>query len=1013
MARGFESHSLRHPVRLEPCRQRAADRVSDTRRPVPIPRCIGLATTPVSVHDSGMIRRLLRWLALLLCFGGDAMAAGFGSPIVERIEPARLGGIHPMGFAAHEDAQGLIHLANVDGLVRVAGNRTQLFPLGSSAVVRTLLPRGERLAVGGYDAYGEFGRDADGNLRMVDLSARRDGEPLGTVWRLLDWRGSLVVITSGRLLIHAGDSVRELATPARVTTGFLFEDRVYLRADGLGLIVLDEDEAGFTVVAGTATLSDGMTRSPLPWRDGVLLAHEKHGLLHFDGREVRAWPAQPLARLQSEQPYALHALTDGRLLVGTLAGRLHLIDAEGRWLQSHDVVAAPILGISETREGGLLVSTERGLYRVYWPSAWERTGAEQGVEGTARSLHRRQAGIWLTTSTGLYWRSDAGGATAPFERLTREIIDLQALDWVAGVPVLASELGVHRWLGDRLGPALDRLGSCYGVLPSERHPGRFYSACDEGLLIGEAGEGELKVLATAGGSLSRIAALAEVASDRLLVTLLDGGPREVQLGADGTIERDREVGDALSTNALARVLYTARAGTAARHRLLADGRVWAWTGSGWDALSDPWPTELGDGQDFLVLIDDLGSELLISRRGLALRPADTREWRRVSLPGGDGVQLSGGALAEGLFLWDHERVWHAPLGPRGFAALFTAPVPMQVQADRLQLRDADGSRALSPVQTELESLSIGSQLTIDFSLPTLAQPVEFRSRLGSPAQPGEFSAWTADATRILPPLPRGRFRFEVEGRNALGIRATPYRLDFRIVAPWWHSRMLQLLGGFALLALLASGLLILRSVLLKRRNRQLEQLVLERTEALSAANQQLLQLADSDGLTGLLNRRRFDADWAEALRAAAATRQPVALLLVDLDHFKRYNDRHGHLLGDERLRACADWLAERARATPGASVYRYGGEEFATILAPSDPAAAKAYALTLCEGAERRFGADGTTLSVGVYCRIPEASADPLAWIAAVDGALYAAKHAGRNQVRIHPGDAVPAPERP
>jgi diguanylate cyclase (GGDEF)-like protein len=209
--------------------------------------------------------------------------------------------------------------------------------------------------------------------------------------------------------------------------------------------------------------------------------------------------------------------------------------------------------------------------------------------------------------------------------------------------------------------------------------------------------------------------------------------------------------------------------------------------------------------------------------------------------------------------------------------------------------------------------------------------------------------------------------------------------------------------------------LALRSTLLKRRNRQLEALVHERTEALSAANRQLTLQANSDGLTGLLNRRRFDADWPQALAEAAHHGRPVALLLIDLDHFKRYNDRHGHLMGDERLRACADWLAECADSTSGATVYRYGGEEFATILTGSTPVEAEAYAVELCEGAERRFGPDGTTLSIGLRCAVPGPAEDPLAWLAAVDAALYAAKHAGRNRVRVQRGEgptgSVSAPD--
>lgn len=951
-------------------------------------------------------------LILLWCVGLRAEGR-FGDPIIERIDTARLGGAHPMGFSVHEDPDGVLYLANVDGLVRVSGNRTQIFPLGGSSLVRTILPVGDRLYVGGYDHYGYYGRDPAGKLGLIDLSGEAAGTPLGTVWQLLSWRDAVLVLTGGRLLALQGDSRREWPTPARTTAAFVLADRLYLRADGIGLVVLDETEQRFETVPGTEWLGDGAARAPLAWNDGVLIASEKHGLLYFDGQQLRRWVRPDGTPLEAEQPYALRALADGRLVVGTLAGNLHLLDASGRWLQSHELVAAPILGLTESREGGLLVSTERGLYRVYWPSAWQRIGAERGVEGSVRSLIRRDGAIWLATSTGLYRRAEIAHSDAAFERLTAEIIDLRALDWVDEVPVVASDHGVQGWTGRQFGPALGALGSCYGLLPSERHPGRFYSACDDGLMIGRVRDGAPEAWASLRGDLARAASVEEVDADRLLVTLLDGPPRLLELGPAGQIVGERVVADGLEDARSAQVLYTGPPTRAERYRVIADGRVYVWDGAAWQARSESWPVELGDGREALVLLDEAGSELLISRRGLALRDHGQQTWRRVSLPGGDAAQLVGGTLDGGLFLWDEQRVWHAPIGRAGFAELFSGPVSMQVRADRLLLRDGAGSHDLSDRVDDLAPFQLGAQLTVDFSLPTLAQPVEFRSRLGSAERPGEFSAWTPEATRMLPPLPKGRFRLEIEGRNALGVPAESLRLDFRVVAPWWHSRLLHLLALLAVIALLASGGLVLRGTWLKRRNRELEQLVRERTEALSQANDRLKRLADSDGLTGLLNRRRFDADWTAALQGAAEAGKPIALALVDLDHFKQYNDRHGHLLGDERLRDFAQWLATWADGMPATAAYRYGGEEFAIVLASIDPAAAEARVGGLCVAAEARFGAAGTTISVGLRCAVPRPGEPPLDWVASVDAALYAAKHAGRNRVMTVRGDgSIAAVER-
>ncbi|MEY9402786.1 diguanylate cyclase (GGDEF)-like protein/PAS domain S-box-containing protein [Bradyrhizobium japonicum] len=172
------------------------------------------------------------------------------------------------------------------------------------------------------------------------------------------------------------------------------------------------------------------------------------------------------------------------------------------------------------------------------------------------------------------------------------------------------------------------------------------------------------------------------------------------------------------------------------------------------------------------------------------------------------------------------------------------------------------------------------------------------------------------------------------------------------------------------------------------------------------AEMALKELATKDGLTGLSNRRAFDqmlmSEWARAQR----TQKPMALLFVDVDHFKLFNDRHGHQSGDECLRAVADVVSRHA-VRPLDLASRYGGEEFALILPDMDCDAACAIAeeirgtvkaLRIAHGA---VGAgEHVTLSVGVASHIPtEADGSPDRLLGAADEALYAAKRLGRNRV--------------
>lgn len=182
-------------------------------------------------------------------------------------------------------------------------------------------------------------------------------------------------------------------------------------------------------------------------------------------------------------------------------------------------------------------------------------------------------------------------------------------------------------------------------------------------------------------------------------------------------------------------------------------------------------------------------------------------------------------------------------------------------------------------------------------------------------------------------------------------------------------------------------------------NASLEQQVRERTEALSIANEELERLATVDGLTGLNNRRRFDARLQESYQLLRRTGRGFCLLLVDADHFKQINDQHGHPTGDEVLRQLARKLTQCTRITD--FVARYGGEEFAVLLpdvAAPQEGLAVAEKIRAAVAAATFPGVGRATVSVGLSCaRAEDGSTAEV--LARADKALYQAKEQGRNRV--------------
>lgn len=187
---------------------------------------------------------------------------------------------------------------------------------------------------------------------------------------------------------------------------------------------------------------------------------------------------------------------------------------------------------------------------------------------------------------------------------------------------------------------------------------------------------------------------------------------------------------------------------------------------------------------------------------------------------------------------------------------------------------------------------------------------------------------------------------------------------------------------------------------LESRNNEL----LQQRISLETANRRLRRLAAVDALTGIANRRHFDRSLDREVRRARREGRPLALIFLDLDEFKRYNDTYGHLRGDDVLRKVAQTLNETFRRG-GDFVARYGGEEFAVVLPDVDARRAALYAERLRRRIWRLaipYGAgpnDRLTISGGVATIAPPLNASPEQLLHAADKALYRAKCLGRNQI--------------
>lgn len=169
----------------------------------------------------------------------------------------------------------------------------------------------------------------------------------------------------------------------------------------------------------------------------------------------------------------------------------------------------------------------------------------------------------------------------------------------------------------------------------------------------------------------------------------------------------------------------------------------------------------------------------------------------------------------------------------------------------------------------------------------------------------------------------------------------------------------------------------------------------------------LRRLADKDGLTEVYNRRYFENQGRTEIKRHYRQQQPLTLALLDVDHFKAYNDAYGHLQGDNCLREIAQTIAHSTRR-PGEFVARYGGEEFAVVLPNTNAHNARKYGHWICEqilSLAIPHNESGTlpfvTVSVGLATAVPSPRTTLEGIVTTADAALYTAKESGRNQFKL------------
>lgn len=871
------------------------------------------------------------------------------------------------------------------------------------------------------------------NGRDISMAQAAWGAPDGDVW--FGTATGLVREHDGRLLALGGPMVN--AVVAGADGGPLLAT-----ATGVG----GWSAQGFRALPGLT----GPFFSLLPRADGFWAG----GLDRLCRRRGTAVTCMPLPGNTGSRVTAL-AEYRGGLWVGTSRGLFKLAE-DGRLQPAEpdsELDAIPIETMIGDRAGNLWIGTQQALYRLRPDGRVDRIGSSLlGNPPWVDSLFEDHAGnLWLGTRTHGMFRV----ADTPAQRYGRLANGLFPLIWaVARAPDGQIMLGTDKGVLAVQGAGVST-GVPASALPNPSAYTLFYDQAGR-LWIGTSGG----VAILDAGKVKMPPALAPLTPWQVNV-IREAPTGTYWIGTQGGLYRYRDGVLKLFGSAPGSAAASIRAIVP-----LADGRLWIGTGSGvfeldgtrWSRPS--WSAPLRG--IFVTAIKPLRrGEWLITSADAGLALLNGGRLQRYTVANGLPSNNAWGfdVVGDQVYFPSIAGVWRLPLGEFPRTGANTAGVRFNalrvvgeegegLDVNRMRCcNGAGGGRSLvvgtsiwypttagavrldtaaisepQPVTAPLidaivhrgkDSLPDGAfvlddaqrDLDIRYTLPYLRGPagLSFRYRLS-----GYDSAWSDATTRrtaYYTHLPPGHYRFEVQARYGGGEWGPRTTLQLTVTPHWYERGAVRAL----IVAVLAIALWLLLHLRLRRQRsirQRLEQVIAERTEELHRANERLREAnltlrvdSTTDALTGLGNRREL----LTRLPGLLGSADSVAVLLLDLDHFKDVNDRHGHAIGDRVLSELGELLGHVKR--PGDLALRWGGEEFLLLLRGVDGVQA-------CEVAERlrqtlgehvfAAGDHGVRLTCSIgYSVHPllagSGSADFERTLELADIAMYRVKRSGRN----------------
>lgn len=916
---------------------------------------------------------------------------------------------------------GYLWLATLEGVVRFDGVKFTVFDttntpaLGSNRILE--LAEDAQGAVWIGTENGGASRFAHGEWSTL---SKDRGLPSNLVTGILPMPdGTVWIATTHGLALFQNDTVSTFGPDRGVPMGpltKLYKDAsgdVWVGSERNGPRVLRNGQ--FVLPDELASLAKTRVQCFLQTRDGTLWMGSRQGLYRFDGRTLTTLDAsKELAHI-----FALAEDRDGNLWAGSwLFGLFRIRGDQIDSFTTHDGLSAiSVWSLLEDREGSLWIGTNGGGLNRLKNTNFTTFGVreDESTDFIWTVLESADGAIWAGTSGKGVTRIKDGKLTTLTMKdgLTDDMVWSLA-ETPDGALWIGTSAGLNRYANGRIAPLTraDGLPDAFIRALYVDRRGRLWIGTQQGVAVRE-GDGYRRYTVADGLAGDLIRCVSETRDGTIWIGTTTG----VSALRDGRIQSYTERDGLRST--IIRSLHEDR-----------EGRLWVGTeGGGLHCFVDgrfaACTREQGlfDNVVSTILEDDDGNLWLSCNRGV-FRVAKDEAW----------------SAAVGATAWVHSTAYDENDGMRSKECNGTSqPAGWRGRDGRLWFPTTEGVVCLDPQRlsrntiapsvhverVELDGIETRLDQTIvvpagtrrvefAFTAPSFLDPSKVAFRYKLEGFDPEWSQTVFVRSAAYTNLPPGEYVFRVVASNNDGVWNEEGALATVDMRPYFfQTRWFYLVLAIVAIAAIL-GVYSWRVRSLTVRQQELSRLVAERTSELAKANVQLERLSRQDGLTGVATRRAFDemleSEWRRAMRAGSE----ISFLLVDVDHFKLYNDTYGHQQGDECLRRTARVLAGAARRESDL-VARYGGEEFAVVLPGTPLEGALVVAQSLCESVKAlglphsaSTTSEVVTISIGAASFVPVTGVEPSVLVEMADRALYQAKRQGRNRVEV--ADPLDAP---